>query len=85
MQLTTSKGKTYEARFAGGPTFISGAVMGEIQDGRPLHEIAAELEGLEWLESHPASSPEKRWEGYTVLQSISRPRENAVQFSLTKP
>ena len=85
MQLTTSKGKAYEARFVGGPTIISGAVMGEIQDSRPLHEIAAELEGLEWLESHPEHSPEKRWEGYTVLQTISRGRENAVQFGLIKP
>lgn len=85
MTLTTSKGKTYTADSAGGPTVISGMVFVQMKDERRLSEIAEEFEGLEWMEAYRKSSPDQRWEGFTLLQSISRMTGDIVRIALAKP
>ena len=40
MTLTTSKGKTYEARYVDGPTLTSGTVLARIKETRALAVVA---------------------------------------------
>lgn len=84
MQLTTSKGKTYQVDFAGGPTVVSKAVLVQLSDERRLPVIAAEFDGLEWLEKPEDNTPAKRWEGYGTLTNISRADNWTVLIRLEK-
>lgn len=61
MTLTTSRGKTYEVEWIDGPTMTSGRVVMRMADSRSLAEIAAELDGLEWMKRADLQQGDKQW------------------------
>ena len=85
MQLTTSKGKTYEVVYADGPTRMTGNVMIRMEDSRKLLEIGAEFDGLEHFAIAADNAPAQEWNGYTVLAAIRRMNGADVLIELTKP
>lgn len=77
MTITTSAGKTYTADYcyAG-----SGRCVLQLPDcQRRLSRVAAEFEGLEWLETDGG----KRFEGYNALEALQRLR-GGVHIVLVK-
>ena len=85
MLLKTSKGNEYEVAFVDGPTITSGHVMLQMNDTRPLWRIAQEFEGIERLERFSDTQGDKAWEGYTLLQHVSRVNDGVVRVALAKP
>lgn len=84
MKLTTSKGKTFDVNWIDGPTITSGDVVLQMTDSRKLSRIASDFEGLESLKRESETQGNKEWNGYTVLQSISRRLDGTVLISLNK-
>ena len=84
MKLTTSSGKTFDVNWIDGPTFTSGDVVLQMEDSRKLSEIAADFEGLENLKRESETQGNKEWNGYTVLQNISRQQDGTVLIFLNK-
>lgn len=82
MLLTTSKGLTYDALWAGVAAASTGNLFAEIRDERRLPEIAAEFDGLEWLETDDGETHE-RHEGFGRLVGINR-TSGGVQVTLSK-
>lgn len=71
MEIRTSKGHMYRADWIGGPTGIRNEIYCEIEDGRPIYEIASEIDGAE-LTSVGEGGVETIYHGYTELARISR-------------
>lgn len=84
MKIKTSKGKTYDVDWIDGPTITSGTVLLQMDDSRPLPEIAAEFDGLERIERYSDTQGDKTFEGYSELKSISRGREQKILIELMK-
>ena len=84
MKLTTSSGKTFDVNWIDGPTFTSGDVVLQMEDSRKLSEIAADFEGLENLKRESETQGNKEWNGYTVLQNMSRQQDGTVLIFLNK-
>lgn len=84
MQVTTSKGLTYDAAFAEGPTMIAGTVMMRIHDGRSIGEMAPEFENLAWLKRTDENQGAKQWENYTHLVGIREIAPGEKQIELSK-
>lgn len=78
MKIKTSKGHEYEAAYLGGPTQLGDLVMLQYADGRRLPEIAAEFDGLDWLERIDEDQGNKHFAGYTRLNGISRNGGNVL-------
>lgn len=84
MKIETSKGKTYEVDWIDGPTITSGTVLLQMDDSRPLPEIAADFDGLTRVERYSDTQGDKSFEGYSKLKSISRGREQKILVELMK-
>ena len=85
MKLKTSKGKTYEVDWIDVASLTSGQLFAQLRDERPLHEIAEEFDGLEWLERESDTQGDKKFEGFNRLIGLSRTAVNgAVQLILCK-
>lgn len=84
MKLTTSKGNEYQVDWIDGPTFTTGEVLLQMMDDRRLPEIAAEFDGLEWLKRESENQGNKSWEGYSVLQMITKLDDGNVRIVLSK-
>ena len=84
MKLTTSKGNDYQVDWIDGPTFTTGEVLLQMKDDRRLPEIAAEFDGLEWLKRESENQGNKSWEGYAVLQMITKLDDGNVRIVLSK-
>lgn len=78
MKIKTSKGHEYEAAYLGGPTQLGDLVMLQYADGRRLPEIAAEFDGLDWLERIDENQGDKHFAGYSRLNGISRNGGNVL-------
>lgn len=76
MQLKTSKNNTYTVDWI--DTVSTGGVYMQMPDARPLPEIAAEFDGLSWLERYDENQGDKRFEGYSVLSMIRREQPDVV-------
>lgn len=85
MTLTTSKGKTYEARYVDGPTLTSGTVLARIKETRALAVVAQEFDGLESFGRESENQGNKEWTGYSELRSIRRVTAEEVLVELAKP
>lgn len=85
MTLTTSKGKTYEARYVDGPTITSGTVLARIKETRALAVVAQEFDGLESFSRESENQGNKEWTGHTMLYSIRRMAEGEVLVELARP
>lgn len=76
MQLKTSRGNEYTVDWI--DTVATGGVYMQMPDARPLPEIAAEFDGLSWLERYDENQGDKRFEGYSVLSMIRREQPDVV-------
>lgn len=81
MLLKTSRGATLTAQWA--DTAMSGTLYMMLDDDRRLPEIAAEMDGLEWIERISPEEGDKTFVGYSLLVSIARTVQG-VQISLTR-
>lgn len=84
MKLTTSKGNEYTVDWIDGPTIIEGCVILQMQDKRPLTDIAIEFDGLEWLKRESENQGNKEFNGFDTLKRICRMTGGKVQIALDK-
>ena len=84
MKLTTSREKTFEVDWIDGPTSADGRVWLQIPDERRLPEIAADFDGLEWMEKETAHGGTVRYEGWSLLSMIKREAEGVAQLAFLK-
>ena len=84
MTLQTSRNKTYDVIYVDGPTRLSGTMMLRMADPRPILEVGAEFDGLEWLKRESDTQGNKEWTGYTELVSIRRVSDTDVLVELAK-
>ena len=84
MTLKTSKGKTYEINWIGGPTVRTGNVLLEMKDDRSLANIAREFDKLEWMERTSETEGDKRFEGFARLVGIQRGDGGNVTLTFAK-
>lgn len=85
MTLTTSRNKTYNVIYVDGPTRLGGTVMLRMEDPRPILEVGAEFDGLEWMRRESENQGNKEWNGYTQLVSVRRVSDSDVLVELAKP
>lgn len=84
MKLTTSKGNEYTIDWIDGATVIDGNVILQMHDTRSLGVIAGEFDGLEWLKREDEHQGNKEFNGFTVLNRITRMSGDKVQIALGK-
>lgn len=84
MTLQTSRNKTYDVIYVDGPTRLAGTMMLRMADSRPILEVGAEFDGLEWLKRESDTQGNKEWTGYTELVSIRRVSDTDVLVELAK-
>lgn len=84
MTLQTSRNKTYDVIYVDGPTRLAGTMMLRMADPRPILEVGAEFDGLEWLKRESDTQGNKEWTGYTELVSIRRVSDTDVLVELAK-
>ena len=84
MQITTSKGKTFDIQFIGSPLRNSNHLMIELEDERLISEIAGDFEGLSTITKTDTIRPNEKtiYEGFTKLKGIQENQE-ASTFRLT--
>lgn len=82
MQLKTSRNNIYTVDWI--DTVSTGGVFMQMMDARPLAEIAAEFDGLTWLERYDENQGDKRFDGYGELVMIKRPEAGVVVLKLEK-
>lgn len=85
MKVQTSRNKEYDAIYIDGPTRISGTLMMRLEVNRPILEVAAEFENLEWIRRESADQGNKEWTGYTRLVSVREARNGGIVLELAKP
>ena len=87
MELTTSRGQTFNILYIGNLITNSRRIMIEIADDRLLSEIAADFEDVQtFRQTDPIKEGEFRlYEGYTHLVSIHRNMsDSTVRMTLEK-
>lgn len=84
MKVQTSRNKEYDAIYIDGPTRISGTLMMRLEANRPILEVAAEFENLEWIRRESADQGNKEWNGYTRLVSVREVDAGVVLIELAK-
>lgn len=80
--IRTSKEKTYPVDYCG--VGYMGMVKMQLQDSRPLGEIAPEMDGLDWLEYTDRDGTKTAFEGYTVLKRVEWIDPRSVVILLDK-
>ena len=80
MQITTSKGKTFDIQFIGSPLRNSNKLMIELEDERLISEISADFEGLSTIEMTENNLPNVKhiYEGFTKLAGIQENEETGT-------
>lgn len=83
-QITTSRNKTYAVDYCG--IGYLGMLKTQIQDARPLGEIAPEFDGLESVEYTPDTQGEETFTflGYSRLMRADRIDDQSVVIILAK-
>lgn len=84
MTITTSRGKSFPADWAWAPAGPREGLMLQIDDPRPLSEIAADFEGCESLHRASETEGDMDFEGYTRLTAILRAPGGAAQLTLER-
>lgn len=88
MRIETSRGKTFDAEFICLPLRDRSKAIVELNDTRSLAEIAADLDGLEWLkkiDDDGNGSVYEVFEGFNRLIGIQRDlSDDGVRVTLTK-
>lgn len=88
MKIETSRGKTFDAEFICLPLRDKSKAIIELNDTRSLAEIAADLDGLEWLkkiDDDGNGSVYEVFEGFNRLIGIQRDlSDDGVRVTLAK-
>lgn len=84
MTVTTSQNKTYDVIYVDGPTRLGGTLMLRMADSRPIIEVGAEFDSLEWLKRASDTQGNKEWTGYTQLVGIRRVSDSDVIVEMAK-
>ena len=89
MTVTTSKGKTFTIDWMWGPVGINEDLMLQMNDDRPISDIASDFEGIDHFHRESEDEGNMDFDGYTVLTSILRPNyfrdPDSIQITLSKP
>lgn len=74
MQITTSKGKTFNIQFIGALLRSGNRLMIELEDARALSEIAADFDSVDTITKTDEIRPNEKtvYEGFTKLFSVQR-------------
>lgn len=87
MKLTTSKGKTFDINYIW-PTMRNGEkLMIELEDDRPMTQIADDFDGIEVFEKTDKKKPgvKEVFTGFTRLVNMSRENyEGVIRLTLEK-
>ncbi len=88
MRIKTSRGKTFDAEFICLPLRDKSKAIIELNDTRSLAEIAADLDGLDWLkkiDDDKNGSVYEVFEGFNRLIGIQRDlSDDGVRVTLAK-
>jgi len=86
MRIKTSKGTTHDIRVMCEMLRNKNRALIELEDSRPLSEIAAEFDGLEWIRKYMTaeSTAYEMYEGFTRLCGIQRTETGTVRLTLEK-
>lgn len=82
MQLKTSNGNTYDIDWI--DTVITGELIMQMQNTQRLPDIAAEFDGLDWLQRIDENQGDKRFEGFRRLIAIRFTGNDRVMLTLQK-
>lgn len=85
MKIITSRNREYDAIYIDGPTRMGGTLMMRVEDPRPILEVGAEFEGLEWIRRESADQGGKEWSGYTKLVGVREVRSDVITLELARP
>lgn len=89
MKIETSKGKTFDIEFICSPFRDGSKVIIEMEDARPLAEIAADFDGLKSIKKTGSGRNDKAvyemYEGFSQLVGIQRDTAaGSVRLTLAK-
>lgn len=85
MKLETSKGKTFDIRVICTSLRSPNKVLIELEDSRPLADIAAEFDGLDMLRAIETENVYQVYEGFSKLVGIQRNTDaGTVRLTLEK-
>ena len=84
--IETSAGNVHAVNWIWGPMKGRVKVMLELDDVRPLSEICADFDGLDWIRAYKDKerTAYEAFEGYKQLISAVRQESGAVQLSLIR-
>ena len=88
MTVTTSRGKTFEIDWMWGPMMNTGEMMLQLEDTRPMAEIAADFDGVRTFHRESELEGDRDYEGYTRIVSIARVsggQQGRVQITFDRP
>ena len=70
MKIVTSAGNEYIVEWIDMPVTDENQLLLKMQTGRPIAEIVAEFDGLEWIERYDENQGDKRFDGFTRLVMV---------------
>ena len=83
MKLTTSKNLEYEVFWAGLRLTHSREMIVQMEEKRPLVDLIAELDGIDWAKtSGPAGQPDREFKGTMHIKAASRLENGNVLITL---
>lgn len=82
MLLKTSNGKQFTVDWV--DTVSAGNLFLQMQDERRLPKIAADFDGLKWLERIDTNQGDKRFDGFDTLRHIQRAAPGVVIISIER-
>lgn len=83
MKLATSKGNEYEVMWAGESVGKHGRFLVQMAEVRPLVELIAEFDGIEWAKTvGPDGQPDREFAGPMRLEAASRLGNGNVLITL---
>lgn len=85
MKIKTSKGLEYTAQWAGESLGKQGRFLVQLPEVRPLVQLVAEFDGIEWMEtSGPDGQLDRRMDGPMALSGASRLSNGQILITMEK-
>lgn len=88
MTAKTSKGFEFAPQWMATSLSYPGDLMFDLEDDRPLYEIAKEFENCSWIKRYSEEEGDVLYEDYTEVVNISRPdlfNISLVSVTIRKP
>lgn len=83
MKLATSKGNEYDVMWAGESVGKHGRFLVQMAEVRPLVELIAEFDGIEWAKTvGPDGQPDREFKGPMHISAASRLDNGSVLITL---